>query len=159
MECQPKPRHIPYLHDRRPQHPAAASPKKKPTRLKASHPKAYQLLRPAPAQAQTCVSRLTAAWLRRAHTLQAGHAPPTPTDLADRAAICLSKHARTILFSEAAHRRRRRWLRLATYGILEESRVASRRSLLVFRRGVRRCCEHERAAGASAAACWVAVCN
>lgn len=75
------------------------------------------------------------------------HAPPTPTDLADRAAICLSKHARTI-FCEAAHRRRRRWVRLATYGILEESRVASRRSLLVFRRGVRRCCEHERAAGA-----------
>ena len=78
MESQPKPRHIPYLHDRRPQHPAAASPKKKPSRLKASHPKAYQLLRPAPAKAQTCVSRLTAAWLRRAHTLQAGmHQQPT----------------------------------------------------------------------------------
>ena len=142
MRGQPKPRHYTCIDtilppSKKETHTTQGQPSRKHTSCCARHPQPRHVFR----------GRLRAC---RLHAHLAGM-HPTP-NLADRTAICLSKStlARSLrgCTPQAS-------LCLATYGILEESRVASRRSLLVFRRGVRDAASTNARPGSEQACCCV----
>ena len=123
---QPKPRHITYLHRR---HILPLS--KKETHTTQGQPSESI---PAAAPGTRSPDMCFAAERCRLRRTPCRHAPTTPTPTSrigppSAYRSPLTRYPRGCTPSTS--------LRLATHGILEESRVASRRSLLVFRRGVR----------------------
>jgi len=121
QESQPKPRHIAAF----PRQRSCRSQKRNPHNLQASHPEKHtRCCARHPRSPDMCF----AAERCRLRRTSLQHAA-TPTSRIGQP-VCLSRHVYEVCEWQA-------WLWLATHGTLEESRRASRRSLLVFRRGVR----------------------